>query len=36
MVYAGGKIIIGPTGFDYDNQLRFSFLENEDIYILMM
>jgi hypothetical protein len=31
MVYAGGKIITGPMGVDYDNQQRFSFPEDEGI-----
>jgi hypothetical protein len=31
VVYAGGNIITGSTGIDYDNPPRFSFLENEDM-----
>jgi hypothetical protein len=30
VVDAGGNIITGPTGINYDNPLRFSFLGNED------
>jgi hypothetical protein len=30
VVYAGGNIITGSTGIDYDNPPRFSFLRNED------
>jgi hypothetical protein len=30
VVYAGGNIITGSTNIDYDNSLRFSFLENDD------
>jgi hypothetical protein len=30
VVYAGGNIITGLTGIDYDNPFRFSFLRNED------
>jgi hypothetical protein len=29
VVYAGGNIIIGSTGIDYDNPPRFYFLGNE-------
>jgi hypothetical protein len=30
VINAGDNIIIGPTGINYDNPSRFSFLGNED------
>jgi hypothetical protein len=30
VIYAGGNIITGSTYIDYNNPLKFSFLENED------